>query len=204
MDNKLDYKFEYKFTLHNTFDAILWFKEQVKSLRVNTDPNLKKQREKDKKEILSAPKNQIDTFERGKMYLFHYDPKSRKELPYYDTYPLILLTGIHRNGFSGLNLHYIPVEPRMILLSNLIQKSVFKDGELNRLNIKYENLNNVQEFQFFQPCFKQYCTSNIKSTIKLIEPQDWAFAASLPIESFKKKTKKQVWSESMKSLDMTL
>lgn len=210
----MDPNFQYKFTLRSTIEAIAWFKAQVKSvisgklespydkntLETNLTPEQKKNI------LLNTDQYETDEkFEVGKMYLFHYDPKGRDILPYYDTFPLILLTGIKNNTFSGLNLHYLPVTQRMVLLSNLTtQKAVYKNGNLDRLNIKYDNLKNVQEFQFFQPCFKQYCISNIKSSIKMIPTDDWGFAAALPIETFKKKSKQQVWVESLKSQDMTL
>ena len=199
----LDPKFHFKFTLRNVAEAVQWFKTEIQSL---TNPTAKRKVEnaQEKQDLLVTGANKVSTFEVGKMYLFHYDPKGRKSLPYYDTFPLIFLTGIHQGGFTGLNLHYLPPEPRLILLSNLSQKSVFKNGELDRLNIKYENLKGVQEFAFFEPCFKQYLKSNIRSEIKLIPSEDWGFAASLPIESFVKKTKQYVWKESMATQNMTL
>lgn len=197
---RMDSTFHFKFLLKNAFEAMQWFKDQIKELQ---DPTSKKREEKDK-EILGINAKITQEFEVGKMYLFHYDPKGRKQLPYYDTFPLILLTGIYRGGFTGLNLHYLPPEQRLILLSNLAQKYVFKDGELDRINIKYENLKGVQEFAFFEPCFKQYLKSNVKSVIRLVPPEDWGFASSLPIEAFVKKTKQQVWKESMATQDMTL
>jgi len=199
----LDSKFHFKFTLRNVTEAITWFKNEIKSLQ-SIGSKEKSEHIPKQKDLLAPGANKTNMFEVGKMYLFHYDPKGRKSLPYYDTFPLIFLTGIHQGGFTGLNLHYLPPEPRLILLSNLMQKSVTKDGQLDRLNIKYENLKGVQEFAFFEPCFKQYLKSNVRSGIKLIPPEDWAYAASLPIEAFVKKPKQQVWKESMATQDMTL
>ena len=199
----LDSRFHFKFTLRNVTEAVTWFKNEIQAL---TNPTAKQKVEnrEEQKDLLTPGINKASIFEVGKMYLFHYDPKGRKTLPYYDTFPLIFLTGIHKGGFTGLNLHYLPPEPRLILLSNLMQKSVTKEGQLDRLNIKYENLKGIQEFAFFEPCFKRYLKSNIRSQIKLIPPEDWGFAASLPIESFVKKPKHYVWKESMATQDMTL
>lgn len=199
----LDQKFHFKFTIRNTIEAIEWFKDKIQELK-NPSLETKQDLKEKQNELLSSGENKTDKFEVGKMYLFHYDPKGRKSLPYYDTFPLILLIGIHRGGFTGLNLHYLPPEQRLVFLSNITQKSVFLDGKLERLNIKYENLKGVQEFAFFEPCLKQYLKSNVRSSIKLIPPEDWAYAASLPIEAFVKKSKQQVWKESMATQDMTL
>lgn len=195
--------FENKFTIRSVTEAIEWFKKIIQNLvsykqKINT-PDYQQR----KKEIISET-NTNDTFEVGKMYIFHYNPKGIKTLPYYDTFPIILLMGIEHGGFSGINFHYLPVETRMILLSNLTDKSVYKNGELERLRISYDIVKNVTTFQAFAPCFKKYLTSNVKGTIKLIQPKDWGFAISLPIEVFKKESrffsKTQVWKESMDSL----
>lgn len=197
--------FDYKFSLHNTFEAMVWFKEQINDLK-NQPKTIeeKKERKNREKDIISPPDRPIDTFEVGKMYLFHYDPKNKNSLEYYDTFPLILLIGIHKGGFTGLNLHYLPVEMRTKMLSNMSEKAVLKDGELDRLRVTYDGIKNVSTYQMYKPCLKQYCTSQIRSSVKLINPVDWGFAAILPIENFKKQTKQKVWKESMNSLDMTL
>ena len=140
----------------------------------------------------------------GKMYFFFYNPKTKDKLPYYDIFPLVLITDISRTSFSGINLHYLPVEHRMVLLSNLQQKAVYKEGQLDRLNIKYDNLQGIQEFGLFEPCFKKYLYSRVRSEIRMIPPEDWGFAAGLPLETFKKKTKQQVWKESLATQNMTL
>ena len=43
----------------------------------------------------------------GKLNMFMYDPKLKKKLPYYDTFPLVLPIESYSDGFLGLNLHYL-------------------------------------------------------------------------------------------------
>ena len=43
-----------------------------------------------------------------------------------------------------------------------------------------------------------------KPLSELIPPEDWGFASALPIEAFVKKTKQQVWKDSMATQQMTL
>jgi hypothetical protein len=172
-----------------------------------TDELKKSAKQDSKSKILSDKQKQLtdgyhntDKFEVGKMYLFHYDPKHKKTLPYYDTFPLIIMMGFVNKGFYGINLHYLPVEARIILLSNLLNKAVFKGSELDRLNVSYNIVKNVTSFQLFRPCFKRYLYDHIQSVIKIIPSEDWGYAAVLPIENFKKKTKEQVWQASMNSV----
>ena len=44
----------------------------------------------------------------GRMYFFFYDPKTKADLPYYDTFPLIFKVAHTQGGFYGLNFHYLP------------------------------------------------------------------------------------------------
>src|SRR4051812_46135245 len=37
----------------------------------------------------------------GRMYLYNYDPKLKKKLPYYDTYPLVFPIDKKEEGFLG-------------------------------------------------------------------------------------------------------
>jgi len=176
--------FNYKLTIKNTFEEIDWLKQQILKL---------------KSSIVKEEKNKNETFEIGKMYLFHYDPKTKKKMKYYDTYPLIILVDIYQNGtFSGINLHYVPPEYRLKLLSNLADNlSVYKDNQLERIRISYNILNSSYNYRIFTPCFKKYLFNHVKSAIKEIPPEDWGYACALPIENFKKETKENVWKESL-------
>ena len=195
-----DPKFDYKFNPKTATEAVKWFKEKITTLTGNDAP---KNRLSQTQILESLP--QMDRFESGKMYLFNYDPIGRKTLPYYDTFPLILLTDIKKDGFYGINLHYLPVEKRMVLLSNIVpKKGIYLNNELQKIYIKYDSLKGVQEFQLFEPCFKKYLKSRVRSVIKLVPTEDWGYAAALPIEAFKKKIKQEVWKQSMATQNMTL
>ena len=47
----------------------------------------------------------------GQMYAFRYNPKHKQTLPYYDTFPLVIISEPLPTGFSGIILHYIPRYP---------------------------------------------------------------------------------------------
>ena len=200
----LDPNYDYKFTARTATEAIRWFKQKIIQLRSDQQKINNKNSRLTQTSILESLPD-VNVFQTGKLYLFNYDPIGRENLPYYDTFPLILLTDIKNDGFYGINLHYLPVQQRMVFLSNIVpQKGMYRDGQLQRLFISYESIKDVQEFQLFKPCFKKYKKSRVRSKIKMIPIEDWGFAAMLPIEAFKKQSKQQVWKDSMESQDMTL
>lgn len=75
----------------------------------------------------------------GKMYFFQYDPKLKNKLPYYDRYPLIFCVRPLKDGFHGLNLHYLSYKYRLIFYRNLIEK-VSKDKQIPEESDKQTSL----------------------------------------------------------------
>ena len=59
----------------------------------------------------------------GRLNMFVYDPKHKKTLPYYDTFPLVLPIEKYPDGFLGCNLHYLPIPLRIKLLDRLVDFS---------------------------------------------------------------------------------
>jgi hypothetical protein len=50
----------------------------------------------------------------GQMYFFFYNqPEYRNTLPFYDTFPLVLLLSRDKDTFFGINFHYIPPKRRL-------------------------------------------------------------------------------------------
>ena len=135
----------------------------------------------------------------GNMYNFKYDPKTKKTLPYYDRFPLCIPVQKARNGFHGINLHYLHPLVRAQFLDALYDvASNTKFDRTTKMNLTYSMLKGASNMRFFKPCFKHYLSSNIASPLLLIEPADWEIAIFLPTESFRKVDKDTVWKESRK------
>ena len=76
----------------------------------------------------------------GGLYYFYYDPKTKADLPYYDRFPLVLVLDIQKDGFMGLNLHYLPIRQRIALLDKLMDFAVTdKNNDIQRMHLSYED-----------------------------------------------------------------
>lgn len=133
----------------------------------------------------------------GNMYFFHYDPKHKKTLPYYDRFPLILPYHIVHGGFYGLNLHYIPPRDRTILLNELLNNLVSQ--QTNKLILNYQILNSASRYRYFKPCVKHYLNNHVKSQFIRIAEQDWKIALWLPSAKWTGAPQDQIWNQSKKS-----
>jgi len=119
----------------------------------------------------------------GALNMFIYDPKLKNKLPYYDTFPLVLPIERYRDGFLGINFHYLPYALRAQLLSRLDP------------NANYSALKNVR---LVKPTLKRYLNSNVRSRFRKLEEEDFMTAIMLPVQRFKKSSTNKVWSDSRK------
>ena len=119
----------------------------------------------------------------GALNMFIYDPKLKNKLPYYDTFPLVLPIERYRDGFLGINFHYLPYALRARLLSRLDP------------NANYSALKNVK---LVKPTLKRYLNTNVRSRFRKLEEEDFMTAIMLPVQRFKKSSASKVWSDSRK------
>lgn len=137
----------------------------------------------------------------GGLYFFHYDPKYAKTLPYYDIFPLVLVLEKYKDGFMGLNLHYLPVKYRAIFMDLLLDYAYYNDqDEITRMKITYNILASSKRFKAFGPCLKKYLYNHTTSKIIHIQPHEWETALFLPVEQFKKAKKTEVFKESLQEI----
>jgi len=141
----------------------------------------------------------------GRMYLFQYDPKGKKTLPYYDRYPLVIPIGSGRtNGFAanggsflGLNLHYLPLPLRARLMDALYSTANNQTLDENtRLKVSYNILAQASKYRFFQPCIKRYLISHVRGKFFYIEPTEWDMALFLPFDRFVGSNKTRIYRDS--------
>lgn len=133
----------------------------------------------------------------GHLYMFIYDPKLKKELPYYDRFPLVFPFSRTPDGFIGLNMHYLPYRFRIRLLDALLTfRSNTRMDETTRLNYSWQVIDNISRFKPAQPCVKQYLVGHVKTQFRKVDSADWATAMMLPVEQFVGASKLKVWADS--------
>lgn len=133
----------------------------------------------------------------GAMYMYYYDAKTKDELPYWDKFPLIFPFKIVKGGFYGINLHYLPLQYRAILMDALYDiANNRKYDETTRLRLSYDVLSKASKFRYFKPCVKRYLTSQMRSRFLYVYPSEWDIALFLPLERFVGTRKTTVWKDS--------
>lgn len=137
----------------------------------------------------------------GEFSFFYYDPKTKADLPYYDTFPLVMPMEMYNDGFLGLNFHYLPLAFRAKLMDALYTISSDKRfDDKTKIKAKYQLLKSLTKFRFFRPCVKRYLYSHVRSHFFYIEPKEWDIALFLPWQNFKKASQSKVWADSLRMI----
>lgn len=173
-----------------TAKARTWLRNKVSELRAvrrNT--------------IIQDKSRSTTGFYPGRMYFYFYDPKTKDTLPYYDKFPLVIPVEKYKDGFLGLNLHYLPVKYRIILLDKLYDTlNNERFNETTKMQLSYNLLAGAARYEEFKPCLKRYLISHIASGLIEIESSNWEIALFLPVEMFVGATKEQVHRESLEMI----
>lgn len=137
----------------------------------------------------------------GSMQMFFYDPKLKETLPYYDSFPLVVVIGPAEGGFLGLNLHYLPPILRAKLLDGLLDTiSDTKYTDDTKFNITYSMLKRAARMKYFKPCVKHYLYGHVRSRFARVPAPEWEIAAFLPSADFQKAGKNKVYSDSRRMI----
>ena len=133
----------------------------------------------------------------GRLNMFFYDPKLKKTLPYYDTFPLVLPLEPIKGGFMGMNFHYLPYLLRFRLLQRLQR---YASGGM-KPSTKFEaTYDDVKGINLVKPTIKKYLYSHVRSQFLRIDFDEAALAVYLPVQQFKKSGTGRVWSDSRRMI----
>ena len=169
-----------------------WFQDKIKGLKgearnrfSSTNPN-KFYREAETKINPIVFKRRVSL---GEIFCYHYNPKHRMTLPFYDMFPMIMLIGADKDTFTGLNFHYLQPKYRAILL--------------DRVNAKVGsgliNWKKIAKIPQVAPTVKKYRFDHIMKKVVPIEESEQEIAIFLPLERFKKASKSSVWTNSKRN-----
>ena len=131
----------------------------------------------------------------GRLYFYRYAPKTRAKLEYYDTFPLTIPYRIKGKSMWGLNFHYLDLNTRRFLFSNLIDAGYATEEKT--FNFTYKRVIGRSLFASMKPTVHQYDLTRLRSPLIEIDAKEWPLALYLPTEAFKKKAKAKVWEESL-------
>lgn len=165
-----------------------WYQNEVKNLTNLSGNNL-----------LRGNKALTSRLVFGNMYLFLYDPKHKDTLPYYDRLPLVLPFNTAKDGFVGINLHYLPYLARFRILGALSEYVVnTKVSERTKIQVSWKILSSSARLAPVTACVKHYLFDHIQTRFLRINYSDWVTASQLPIEQFVGAKKTTVWNETRK------
>lgn len=133
----------------------------------------------------------------GHCYMFFYDPKGKATLPYYDRFPLVFPFHVDAEGFTGLNVHYLPPPLRAKLLDALQSVMTNKNyDDTTKLKLSYDALQSASKFKYFAPTVKRYLHGHLRSRLVHVDPDQWDLVVLMPLQRFVGATSQQVWKES--------
>ena len=115
----------------------------------------------------------------GMMNLFSYRPETAEKLPYYDLFPLTIPVVKHRDGFTGINFHYLSVPLRVKLLDILVE--AFADDDKGKLDMTWRSIANLRSVR---PIVRRYKAQKVKSLFLKLTTEDMLIAALLPVQQF--------------------
>ena len=157
----------------NTEKSLKWFQKQLRDMKsINRRALLQDENFKARARPLT-----------GRMFMYFYDPKTKKEMPYYDRFPLIFMVEKAKGGFYGLNLHYLPPKLRAKFFDRITDYTTNKRYEILRQKLDLEwqqEISNLEEDKLQSYLHLQvFCTSVNQQILPL--PSLKFFSYYLPV-----------------------
>lgn len=160
--------------LQKNRESLDWLARRVRNMRYSPSSFVREKGQKFAK-----------TIRFGRMYTYFYDPKYKFELPYFDRFPCIFVIDADKDGFLGLNLHYLDYKSRAELLDALFKlENNARIPSRKKLEISYGIISSFSKSKLAAPCIKRYLHGHVRSRFIEIDPDEWHIVAMLPLQTF--------------------
>jgi hypothetical protein len=115
----------------------------------------------------------------GRMFMYRYDPKLKDTLTVWDEYPLVIPFRIERDGWYGINLHFLPIEYRVALIGALLTHTAKQRAKIN-----FDGIVALIKRGKLDGAIKHYLASHVKSRLITVDARYWRNAVHLPLQKF--------------------
>ena len=135
----------------------------------------------------------------GKMVFYGYSPKTKDQLMFWDEFPITIILHPQKDGFLGLNLHYLPPSGRANFLNNLLKyvsdpNWIAHNNTSVEFRVTYGMLKGSAIMKAYRPCIKRYYYKHIVSKVAFISPHDWKTVPFFPLDRFKGASRSDIWA----------
>jgi hypothetical protein len=130
----------------------------------------------------------------GQLTCFGYEAKYKDTLPYWDMYPLVFVVGFYKDGFLGMNLHYIPPVARRRVIQEVLKAPMMNMKTGDKLLLPVLAISKGFPSSW-RKCFKRYLKKHILTSFINIPEEEWLVATLLPMASFQNASQNAVWSD---------
>ena len=114
----------------------------------------------------------------GLLVTYEYDAKLKDKLRFWDRFPLIFVLNVTRDGWTGLNVHYLhPLQRAKLFYDYQKNGKAFIDHDIGKR------------------ASKRYLASHVVTRPKEIPKDLWEIAIQLPFENFQGMSSKGVWNQ---------
>lgn len=145
-----------------------WYRSNIffaRSMKYEINPNsiITEERNDEVDEMGGRDKNIVRPFPKLFSLMFYeYRAKTRRDLPFYDKYPLSFILDFQPNSFFAVNLHYYSPEQRVSIAQSLASNKIPR----------------------FEKGAHKYLLSEVRSPFLDFDVREWDTICLLPIEEF--------------------
>ena len=138
-----------------------WYREQLAQV---TSRNLIVDEQSDEVgDELIRDSNRVTSLPRlFNLHFYEYKARTRRNLPYYDKFPLAFVLDVNYDSFFAVNLHYYYPEERMSIAASLAENRIPR----------------------FAKGAHKYLLSEVRSPYLNLAEQEWQTICLLPVEQF--------------------